>query len=85
MKVILTLELRAPDNRVAKAIYEALAPDNVDFPEGLSLTMRQKGNILELKFSSISKIDTLISTVDDVFEACGVGLRGLSVVAGVAH
>ena len=65
------------DRRLAEALCASLVPDNVDFPAGLSLELRRKGGSVELRFASESVTDTLISTVDDVFEACMLSLQGI--------
>ena len=65
------------DQRLAEAIFASLEPDNVDFPAGLRMEMEESGGSLMLTFTSKSVTDTLISTVDDVFESCGVSLQGI--------
>ena len=67
---------------LARALYSSLEPDNVGFPPGLSLEMKRRGGSLTLTFASSSVTDTLISTVDDVFEACGVSLLGIRSAEG---
>ena len=63
------------NNRAAKAVEEALRPDNVDFPEGLSIKQSVKGNELYIEFYSDGKMETLWNTVDEV-------LAGISAAVG---
>ncbi len=62
---------------LAEAVLSSLEPDNVDFPPGLSMEMERRGGSVLISIASTSVTDTLISTVDDVFEACGVSLLGI--------
>ncbi len=61
--------------RAAKAVEEALRPDNVDFPEGLSMKQSVKGDELHIEFHSNGKLETLLNTVDEV-------LAGISAAVG---
>jgi hypothetical protein len=71
------IRISTGDSSLAKALYSSLEPDNVRFPAGLTLEMGRSGGSLNLTFIASSVTDTLISTVDDVFEACGVSLLGI--------
>ena len=59
----------------AKTIKEALAPDNVDFPEGLSLCVENIDNKLVFNFASKENMKQLTSTVDEVMEHIQVALK----------
>jgi len=50
------------------AIMNALIPDNVKFPKGLSMHIYHRGNTLFLEFSSFVGIRTLLNTTDEVLE-----------------
>ncbi len=82
MRASVRIRISTDDASLAKALHSSLEPDNVGFPPGLSLEMKRKGNTLMLTFASSSVTDTLISTVDDVFEACGVSLLGIRSAEG---
>jgi hypothetical protein len=82
LRTTVRIRISTGDATLAKALYSSLKPDNINFPPDLSLVMRRKGRSLALTFASPSVTDTLISTVDDVFEACGVALFGISSVEG---
>ena len=77
MKTRVLIRLETGDPRLARAVCAGLEPDNIDFPEGLSMEMRRRNGSVLITFESNSVTDTLISTVDDVFEACGVSLQGI--------
>ena len=82
MKTSVRIRISTGDAPLAKALYSSLKPDNVNFPPGLSLEMKRRGGSLTLALTSLSVTDTLISTVDDVFEACGVCLLGIRSAEG---
>ena len=59
----------------AKVIEKALEPDNVDFPQGLSLEINEKENQLVFNFSNEGDLKKLISTVDEVFEHVNLSME----------
>ncbi len=65
-KVVLRLDL--DDRKKVESVMKALIPDNVNFPRGLSMDMDAEESILILSFKSSRKLDSLISTIDEVLE-----------------
>ena len=59
----------------AETVKKALEPDNVDFPEGLSLYVENIDNKLVLNFESKKNMKQLTSTVDEVMEHIQVALK----------
>ncbi len=59
----------------AKVIEKALEPDNVNFPQGLSLEIKDKENQLLFSFSSEGDLKKLISTVDEVLEHVNLSME----------
>jgi hypothetical protein len=57
------------------AIQKALTPDNISFPENLSLEIENINNSLVFTFQSKGNIRTLISTIDEILEHAQVVLR----------
>jgi hypothetical protein len=56
-------------------VKKALEPDNVDFPEGLSLYVENIDNKLVFNFESKKNMKQLTSTVDEVMEHIQVALK----------
>jgi len=52
----------------AATIKKALEPDNVNFPNGLSLEINNVDNKLVFNFQGIGDTKKLIATVDEVLE-----------------
>jgi soluble cytochrome b562 len=59
----------------AETVKKALEPDNVDFPEGLSLYVENIDNKLVFNFESKKNMKHLIGTVDEVMEHIQVALK----------
>ena len=60
--------MEATGEEAAKAIRDALVPDNVAVPEGMSVKVSLKGRTVTVEVSSQDEWDTLISTVDEILE-----------------
>ena len=59
----------------AKTVKKALEPDNVDFPEGLSLYVENIDNQLIFNFESTKNMKQFIATIDEVLEHVQVALK----------
>jgi len=57
------------------SIRKALTPDNINFPENLSMKIENVNNSLVFTFQGKGNIRTLISTIDEVLEHAQVVLR----------
>jgi len=74
------IALRAESPEEAEAIARALNPDNSLAPQGMSLSTRTKGSevITEIKFSG--RVETLMSTIDDLLKCAQAAERVLKSV-----
>lgn len=69
LEITLIIELKFSKQSETEAILKALIPDNINFPEGLSMDLGSKDNTtIYIKFSSSTEIGTLINTVDEVLQ-----------------
>ncbi|TBR25483.1 MAG: hypothetical protein EPO63_01760 [Candidatus Nitrosotenuis sp.] len=59
----------------AKAVRVALEPDNVDFPEGMSLEIENIDNALVFNFQSTGSMKKLIPTIDEVLAHVQMALK----------
>ena len=59
----------------AQAVRMALEPDNVNFPENLTLEVENVDNKLVFNFQSLGNMKKLIATVDEVLEHVQVALK----------
>ena len=65
-KVQVTLNNISKKNAVA--IKNALEPDNVNFPKGLSLEIKNIDNKLVFNFQSRGDTKKMVATIDEVLE-----------------
>lgn len=67
-------------NREAKAIADAISPDNAKVPEGLVIkTVKRERNVLTY-IKCASNMFTFIATIDDLLGAASVAERSISTV-----
>ena len=59
----------------AETVKKVLEPDNVNFPEGLSLYVENIDNKLVFNFESKNNMKQLIGTIDEVLEHVQVALK----------
>ena len=75
----LTCQVQVVLNNISKekaeTVKKALEPDNVDFPEGLSLYIENIDSNLVFNFESKKNMKQLIGTVDEVMEHIQIALK----------
>lgn len=59
----------------AEAVQRALDPDNIDFPQNLTLQTENIDNKLVFNFENHENMKSLISTIDEVLEHVQVALK----------
>jgi len=59
----------------AETVKKALEPDNVNFPEGLSLYVENMDSKLVFNFESNENLKKLIGIIDEVLEHVQVALK----------
>jgi len=71
------IQIRISDvsQKKADAIKNALEPDNVDFPEGLSFDMENLDNALVFNFHSTDNMKKLTATIDEVLAHVQMALK----------
>lgn len=75
----LTCQVQVILNNLSKekieTVKKALEPDNINFPEGLSLNVENIDNKLVFNFESRENMKKLIGTVDEVLEHVQLALK----------
>ena len=69
------LTLNNISEKKAQTVREALEPDNVNFPENLTLQVENVDNKLIFNFQSQGNMKKLIASVDEVLEHVQVALK----------
>ncbi|MCP8317452.1 MAG: hypothetical protein H3Z51_11450 [archaeon] len=77
MKVKVEILIDFKSDKEARAIYSSLKPDNISLPKGLEIDMSIDKKLLIVNFSSIGKLETLISTIDDLLTCCQASINTL--------
>ncbi len=67
--------LNSITTKKAETVKKALEPDNVNFPEGLSLYVENIDNKLVFNFEGKENMKQLIGTIDEVLEHVQVVLK----------
>ncbi len=75
----LTCQVKVILNNISKekaeTVKKALEPDNVNFPEGLSLYVENIDNKLVFNFESKDNMKQLIGTIDEVLGHVQISLK----------
>ena len=75
----LTCQVQVVLNNISKekaeTVKKALEPDNVNFPEGLSLYVENIDHKLVFNFESKDSMKQLVGTIDEVLEHVQVALK----------
>lgn len=75
-EVKLTLSLSV-DKRLSDTIIKTLTPDNVNFPEGLNIELKEEDGNLHIIFicRNIKRINSMINMVDEVLQHISLILK----------
>ena len=76
LDVIVLVNVPFSSNGEAKAAVKALIPDNVNFPDGLSMKIFSRGATLAIQLSCKNvPVATVLSTLDEVLEHISVSKK----------
>ncbi|HXW02033.1 MAG TPA: KEOPS complex subunit Pcc1 [Candidatus Nitrosotenuis sp.] len=75
METKIQIKINEISQKKADAIRNALEPDNVDFPEGLSFDIENLDNALVFNFHSTGNMKKLTATIDEVLAHVQMALK----------
>jgi hypothetical protein len=75
METKIQIRINEISQKKADAIKNALEPDNVDFPEGLSFDIENLDNALVFNFHSTGNMKKLTATIDEVLAHVQMALK----------
>ena len=78
LEAIVTLEYK--DEKTAKAIAEAVSPDNFKTPVGLHIHTEQKDNRVMTHIEYQGKIATFTATIDDLLFSASTAEKTLHII-----
>jgi tRNA threonylcarbamoyladenosine modification (KEOPS) complex Pcc1 subunit len=76
LEVKIALKYKTPLE--AEAVANAVSPDNLKAPQGLSVETTRRGNKVINKIQCETKLQTFMATIDDLLSAVSVAERVLS-------
>ena len=80
MEAIIKLEYK--DAKTAQSIANAISPENLKAPSGLTVTTQTIGNQVVTKITLDGKLATFIATIDDLLESVSTAEKTLRIVRG---
>ena len=72
------LTLRYPNEETARAVVEAVSPDNYQAPEGLELNVEQRRTEITVRVYCPKGVGSLISTLDDLLSCLAAAEKALN-------
>jgi len=78
MKAVITLKYKT--ERDARAVAEAVSPDNAKAPAGLSVKTFRKGKAVTTLIECDRRLETLLSTVDDLLSCTQVAEKAVKIL-----
>ena len=75
------LKLQYPNEEIARAVAEAVSPDNYQAPEGLELNVERIKTEITVRVRCPKGVGSLISTLDDLLSCLGAAEKSLGGVS----
>lgn len=80
-KVSATIDIRYRDADTAHFILEAISPDNLQAPQGVTVEANAKGCTLHVSVTCSRGVRSLIATIDDLLSCVQAAERAINEVA----
>lgn len=74
------IKLKYKTERTARAVAEAVSPDNAEAPAGLSVKTFSKGKAVTTLIECDRRLETLLSTVDDLLSCTQVAEKAVKIL-----
>lgn len=78
MRLELVIEKKLPSREIARAIKEAVEPDNREVPSDTRIELKLMGSSLIIKVNSTADVPSFLRTVDDLLVCINAAERVLS-------
>ena len=75
-----TITLEYSNEKTAKAIANAISPDNFKTPQGLQIETRQDNNKVITEIDAKTKFETFLATIDDLLSSTSTAEKTLNVI-----
>ena len=71
------LTLRYPDEETARAVAEAVSPDNYQAPEGMEVSVKRRKTEIDVRVRCPKGVGSLIQTLDDLLSCLAAAAKTL--------
>lgn len=71
------LTLRYPDEETARAVAEAVSPDNYQAPEGMEVSVKRRKTEIDVRIRCPKGVGSLIQTLDDLLSCLAAAEKTL--------
>ena len=75
-----TITLEYADEKTARAIANAVSPDNFKTPAGLSIRTTRRSHQVVTEIQAQTKITTFIATIDDLLSSASTAEKTLQIL-----
>ncbi len=72
------LTLRYPDEETARAVAEAVSPDNYQAPEGMEVSVKRRKTEIDVRVRCPKGVGSLIQTLDDLLSCLAAAEKALN-------
>ncbi len=72
------LTLRYPDEETARAVAEAVSPDNYQVPEGMEVSVTRRKAEIDVHIRCPKGVGSLIQTLDDLLSCLAAAEKALN-------
>lgn len=81
VKTTAKLELTFENTEEAEIALKSLQPDNYPLPHGLELSMKVKGNRLEVYIECERNLLSLLNTLDDILSMVNLAFKSIKAIS----
>jgi len=78
METRISIRIDFEDKIVAKAVDEALKPDNSNLPNSMEIVMTRNGRSITIQVKMLDNLPSLAGTIQEILEHCELSIRSIS-------
>jgi len=78
METRISLKIDLEDATLARAVEEAIKPDNSNLPNSMEIDLTRKGRSITIQVKMLDNLPSLAGTIQEIIQHCEVSLRSIS-------
>ncbi len=78
METRISLKIDLEDATLARAVEEAIKPDNSNLPNSMEIGLTRKGRSITIQVKVLDNLPSLAGTIQEIIQHCEVSLRSIS-------